>query len=90
MSEPTVKVGRLAMREEGNNWNAYYAMPDTMDGAIYLGSIRIGLTRRKDRKRAFMALMKECVADMLEQEVGVRPTWPDGEQPAPEHERTKE
>ncbi len=29
-----MKIGRLAMRHEGNFWNAYYAMPDTMDGAI--------------------------------------------------------
>lgn len=90
MSEPQVKVGRLALREEGENWNAYYALPGTMEGAIFLGSIRLALVQRKDRKRAFMNLMRECVGDILEREVGVRPSWPDGEQPAPEHERTRE
>lgn len=91
MNDPLVKLGRLAMREEGENWNAYYAMPDTMEGAIYLGSIRLGLVARKDRKRAFMSLMRECVSDIIEQKAGVRPKWPDkGGQPAPESERTKE
>lgn len=87
MKNDAVKIGRLAMREEGENWNAYYAMPETMEGAIYLGSIRLALVARKDRKRRFMALMRECVSDIIEQTAGVRPTWPDGEQPAPEHER---
>lgn len=90
MAEPTVKIGRVAYREEGENWNAYYAEPGTMEGAIYLGSIRLALVKRKDRKRAFIALMRECVSDIMEQTIGTRPTWPDGEQPAPEHERTKE
>jgi hypothetical protein len=27
------KIGRLALRVEGTMWCAYYAMPDTMDGA---------------------------------------------------------
>jgi hypothetical protein len=35
------QIGRLALREEGEWWNAYYyAMPGTMDGALHLGSIR--------------------------------------------------
>jgi len=33
------EVGRLAMRHEGTNWNAYYASTETMEGAILLGSI---------------------------------------------------
>ena len=24
------QIGRLAMRKEGGNWNAYYALPDSM------------------------------------------------------------
>lgn len=86
----TQKVGRLAMRAEGEQWNAYYALPDTMEGAHYLGSIRLAFVANPKRKDAFMALMRECIADMLEETTGVRPTWPDGAQPAPEHERTRE
>jgi hypothetical protein len=86
---PKQKVGRLAMREEGDNWVAYYAMPDTMEGAIFLGSISMVFVQNKDRKRAFMSFMRECVSDIMEEIFGVRPTWPDGEQPAPEHERSR-
>lgn len=82
------QIGRLAMREEGDNWNAYYAMPHTMDGALLLGSIRMAIAIRPDRKEAFMALMRDAVADIIEERTGVRPTWPDGPRRAPEHERS--
>jgi hypothetical protein len=86
MAEQTTKIGRLALREEGTNWNAYYAMPGTMDGAIPLGSIRLAtVLGRPERKEAFMTLMREIVADIIEQSVGVRPTW-GGPENAPEHE----
>jgi hypothetical protein len=81
------KVGRLAMRVEGDLWCAYYALRDTMDGALFLGSIRKVFVEDAERKLVFMALMKEAVSDILEERIGERPTWPDGEQPAPEHER---
>jgi hypothetical protein len=81
------KTGRLALRHEGNLWVAYYALPGTMEGAIFLGSIQIRFVRDDVRKLIFMGLMKDAVADILEEITGARPTWPDGEQPAPEHER---
>lgn len=80
------QIGRLAMREEGENWNAYYAMPGTMEGAIFLGSIKLAFVQQPDRKNAFMALMREAVGDLIEEQVGVRPIW-GGEKPAPESER---
>jgi hypothetical protein len=83
-----VKLGRLALRVEGKNWTAYYAMPDTLDGAIYLGSINMRFVQSKKRKQIFMDLMLEAVGDILEEIIGERPTWPDGPQPAPEHERS--
>jgi hypothetical protein len=83
-----MQIGRLALRHEGTFWNAYYAMPGTMDGAITLGSIAMRfIENNQERKDAFMALMREGVADILEEQTGVRPTWPDGPQAAPEHER---
>jgi hypothetical protein len=82
------KIGRLAMRHEGEWWNAYYAMPDTMDGAILLGSIAIRFVEIQERKDAFLALMREAVSDILEETTGQRPTWPEGPQPAPERERS--
>lgn len=86
------QIGRLAMRHEGQWWNAYYAMPDTMEGAIPLGSIAMafvkGGERQLERKDRFLAFMRECVGDILEERVGARPEWPDSPQPAPEHERS--
>jgi hypothetical protein len=84
------QVGRVAFRVEGPNWNAYFALPDSMEGAVYLGSMRMALVEREDRKNAFIAFMREVVGDILEDSIGVRPTWPTPPQRAPEHERTKE
>jgi hypothetical protein len=88
MSDDMVKMGRLALRHEGSMWNAYYALPDTMDGAVFLGSIQIAFVQNEARKKAFMALMQEAVGDILGETIGARLTWP-GPQPGPEHERPR-
>jgi hypothetical protein len=83
-----VQVGRLALRHEGDNWVAYYALADTMKDAIFLGSIRMGVVlANQERKQAFMDLMREVVADTIEETTGIRPQWA-GPQTAPEHERS--
>lgn len=88
VNDLTAKVGRLAMRQEGANWNAYYAMPDSMDGAIFLGSIGMRfIVDNPDRKNAFMDFMRDAVSDLIEEVTGVRPTWPEGPHAAPERER---
>jgi hypothetical protein len=81
-------IGRLAMRVEGNFWNAYYAMPSTMDGAVLLGSIQMRFVQDITRRDLFMALMREAVADILEEITGERPVWPTRPQPAPESEKS--
>lgn len=81
-------LGRLALRQEGNHWVAYYALPGTMDGAVWLGAIGMALTRNPERKRAFMELMQEAVADLIEEHTGTRPVWPHAPTAAPEHERS--
>ena len=86
MSEHGPQIGRLALRVEGGFWNAYYAQQGTMTDAILLASIRMQYVQTPERKRAFMDLMRECVADTIEEIVGVRPEW-GGEEPAAEHER---
>lgn len=40
------QLGRLAMREEGGFWSAYYAMPGSMEGAVLLGTIRMRFVAR--------------------------------------------
>ena len=72
-------------------WNAYYAQPSTMEGAILLGSIHLRFVLDDEKRKAlFMDLMQEAVSDLIEEEVGERPTWPTPPQPALESERTKE
>ncbi len=83
------QLGRVAFRVEGENWNAYYALPGTMEGAVYLASIKLTLVETSARKSAFMALMRDVVGDMIEQTLGTRPIWPTPPQPAPESERTR-
>lgn len=84
---PARMIGRLALRVEDSLWVAYYAAPDSMEGALFLGSIQMRFVQDVDRKAAFMAMMRDAVSDLVEETIGTRPTWPDGEKRAPEHER---
>ena len=82
------QIGRLAMRQEGEYWIAYYALTDTMEGALPLGSIRMAIIQgSEDIKNAFMLIMREAVADLIEEKTGERPSWTDPHG-APEHERS--
>lgn len=82
------QVARLALREEGELWNAYFAQQGTMDGALFLGSIAMGAVQASAKtKQTFMDLMRDVVNDLLKEKTGHQPTWGDPE-PAPEHERS--
>lgn len=86
--ENGVQVGRLAMRQEGGHWVAYFAPTDTMVTATMLGSIKINLIIKNPKRRAaYMDMMRDCVGDMIEDLTGHRPEW-GGEETAPEHERS--
>lgn len=81
------QVGRLAMRQEGGYWNAYYALPDSMDSPLLLGSISMAaVSGNEARKAAFMDMMRDVVSDLIEGATGVRPIW-GGPTSAPEHEK---
>lgn len=80
------EIGRVAMRIEGDLWVGYYALTDTMEGALFLGSINMRFVQDPERKLVFMTLMQEAVADIIEEQTGERPTWKPPH-PAPEHER---
>ena len=88
---PEPQIGRLAFREEGEWWKAYYAMPHTMDRAILIGQIGMKFVsntkQARERKREFMLLMQAVFSDLAEEVLGARPSWPEPPQPAPEHER---
>lgn len=82
------KIGRLVMRVEGGDWVAYYALNDTMAGALRLGSIKMRFVEgHPARKMAYINMMREAVGDLVEDVTGCRTKWLDGLTPAPEHER---
>ena len=87
MMTKSLEVGRLALRAEGENWNAYYAKPNTMEDAIFLGSIRMeAVIDYPDRKMMFMKLMQEVITDIIEEAFDQRPTW-NSPRNAPENEK---
>lgn len=79
---------RLSFRVEGENWNAYYANINTMEGATYLGSVKMALVANPKRRDQFIAFMRDCFGDVTQQAFGHRPEWNEPVA-APDHERTK-
>jgi hypothetical protein len=78
-----IKAGRLALRGEAGRWNAYWALPNTMQGALFLGSIPLAaINAEPDLKEKFIELMRETVTALIP-----GATWPDPPHAAPEHER---
>jgi hypothetical protein len=92
MSDKLAQVGRVAFRVEGANWNAYWALPDSMRDAVFIASTRFAVVEGNPaRKSQFMAFVREAISDMFVAQYGARPTWPEPEgRSAPDHERTKE
>jgi hypothetical protein len=80
------EMGRLAMREEGEWWVAYFAAKYTMDKAIELGRLHMRLASIPERKATFLGLMRDGVSDVMMDVYGNRPEW-GGAHSAPEHER---
>lgn len=88
MNEQLQPQGRVAFRVEGDNWNAYWALPDTMEGAIYLASIRMGAVRGAPHvKDAFMDVVRAAVVALFAQDGVAVDSW-SGPQSAPETERS--
>jgi len=79
-------IGRLAMRVEGDNWTAYWAKPGTMEGALWLGSIRLALVQSTERREAFIALMRDALEVLFAEKFGPVDSWETT--PAPETERS--
>lgn len=88
MTKGKIPLGRLALREEVGFWRAYYALPHTMENALFLGSIRMAIiVENPEFKQRFMELMQDSVTFLLAQGGTKGVTWPDPPRPAPEHER---
>jgi len=80
------EAGRLAFREEGPLWVAYWAETGTMDGAVVLGSIAMRFVlSNQERKKAFMEMMKGAMTDLLVELHMVPMDWET--HAAPERER---
>ena len=80
------EIGRLALRHEGNWWNAYWARSQhSMEGAVLLGSIRIHLATGA-AKQQFMVAMQEAFNNACQDVTGEMPTWSEPHA-APEDER---
>lgn len=77
---------RLAFRAEGDWWVCYCAKRDTMEGALEMARVAMGIVRDQQRKRDFMEIMKDALSDFIEEKVGARPEMV--EEPAPESERS--
>jgi hypothetical protein len=82
------QIGRFALREEGDLVNAYYAMPETMEGAILLFSVKRGAAMLPGVKEKVLALGRQIVGEIIFDVTGTRLSWPNEPQPAPEHERS--
>lgn len=80
------QVGRLALRNEGEFWVAYWAHPDTMEIATEIGRIRMSAVQDQEVKGFFMQLMQIVVGNIIESETGTSPKW-GGPQQAPEREK---
>lgn len=88
MNEPeTVSPFRIAFRVEGPMIHAYFAAPETMEGAQLLGGI---LKNICDEDRAvwegFKALMRQAMTSVMRAAIGVEAAE-FVEEPAPENER---
>jgi hypothetical protein len=83
------EIGRLALRVEGEFWNAYWApRQDSMADAVLLASIRMlfveGDSPLKDQ---FMTLAKDSFAKAVQEAIGQTPRWA-APVSAPERERS--
>jgi hypothetical protein len=81
---------RLALRVEGDKWNAYLAKSGTMERSVLIGSIVFVAVRdNPDLKAGFMELMQGAMAALLKS--CPHPVEIDGWEdpiPAPPHERS--
>ena len=61
---------RLVFRSEDSEWKAYIAMPKTMEGAVFIGSIRIAAVVAKPKlQTAFTELMQNVVSEFIKEQL---------------------
>jgi hypothetical protein len=77
---------RLAVRVEGNFWNAYIAEMGTMNNSRLIGSLAMGIASDPTFKTRFMQLMQDGFAEAVKTLGGKIEGWNEPER-APEAER---
>jgi len=82
-------VGRIAMRDMGDWWVAFYVLP-TPEGTeewTEMGRIKLYLAAdSEERKQLFINVFKHYVAEVIQHIAGKEPTWSeerDGTDPVP-------
>lgn len=83
----TDQAARIAFRIEGDWWVAYFALPDSMEGAREIGRIHMNAARNRDRKQMFIDLAQHFIAEALENISGQAVKF-NAPVDAPEHERS--
>jgi hypothetical protein len=82
-----MKVGRLAFRQEGEFWNAYWAPNQhNLNKAILIGCIRLNTVKGQVRED-FMQLMQNAFNVIVEDIMDETPVW-SKPKTAPENERS--
>lgn len=78
---------RIAIRREGAFVNAYFAPPDSMEGAILMGSVRTSILQKTPgAMEAYQELMKSAIATACSDTIGAVTEF--RVEPAPESERS--
>jgi hypothetical protein len=73
--KPRAHTGRLSFRVEGGEWACYWVPDQDIVGGVRFAQIRMSLVQNKDRKEAFMQLMRDCFSDFCRHHFGSEPTW---------------
>lgn len=83
-----MKIGHLALRQEGSLVVAYYVESNNMDDSIFIGSIQMAAIHdNEDVKQAFINTMRLSISKIIKLATGEDIELGDPE-PAPEYEQS--
>lgn len=81
------QIGKLALRQEGAWWVAYYDIQHNEQPKVELCRMHMdAMMINAARRDQFMTLARDLVGDLIHAATGIRPEW-GGVQPAPESEK---
>lgn len=70
------RIGRLAFRHEGKFYNCYYALPNSMEKALFIGCVPFAAIR-DDRlmQERFIELMRDVLNKVMSEKLGRPIEW---------------